>query len=132
MAFLLQSVRSRSALSHLLISAFFTYLLDSVWDIPAIIWWFAVVNGFEFSIFGFDKWCAKRNRKRTPESTFHLMGVLGAFPAIFAGRKIFNHKTSKKNFTIPMWILFILQVLVALAYIESITTNGNLLSFMLI
>lgn len=131
MPFFLHSVKSRSALYHVLTCALLTYLLDKAWDIPAIIWWFSVVNIFEFTMFGRDKWCAKNGWRRTPESTFHLMGALGGFPGIFAGRKFFKHKTVKKQFYIPMWILFAIQLLIALAYIEKTTTkNGTLLSFL--
>lgn len=130
MPFILYTTKGRSALYHILTCALFTYILDKAWDLPAIVWWFIALNIFEFLMFGKDKLCAIKGWRRTPESTFHLMGFLGGFPGIFMGRKVFKHKTSKKQFYIPMWILFALQVLLALAYIEQTTVkNGTLLGF---
>lgn len=72
---------------------------------------FIVINNiYLFFLVGADKKAAKEGEKRTPESTFLTLAFLGAFPALFYGRKIFRHKTIKKDFIYPMWALFILQI----------------------
>ena len=125
------STKTRSFIYHLLICVSIAYFLAGEFEIPFIGWWFIVTNIFEFTMFGKDKLRAKMDWSRTPESTFLIMGLLGAFPAILAGRKLFKHKTTKKEFVIPMWILFIIQVILAIAYIEQTSVKGEkMLSFL--
>jgi len=130
-ALLTHSTKLRSFFLHFFFCLSLSYILSGALNLPFIAWWFIVLNSFEFLMFGKDKLRAKMKWSRTPEITFLLMGLLGAFPAILAGRKIFSHKTTKKEFVIPMWILFIIQVLMAIAYLEKETVKGEkLLSFL--
>jgi uncharacterized membrane protein YsdA (DUF1294 family) len=119
------SVKVRSLLIHLIFCSVLTYIIDDKLVMPFIAWWFIVVNIFEFFMFGKDKLRAKMNWRRTPESTFLIMGFLGAFPGIFLGRVAFRHKTSKKKFYIPMWILFFVQLIITIAWIEHTTVKGQ-------
>lgn len=100
----------RSFILHCAISVFLTYFLSELLQVDAFMTWFFALNVVTFFSFGFDKLCAKRGAKRTPEMTYHLLGLVGGFPGIFAGRKLFNHKTSKLGFIIPMWIFFFVQL----------------------
>jgi uncharacterized membrane protein YsdA (DUF1294 family) len=75
--------------------------------------WLSAVNLVLFTSFGLDKFSSMKQWRRTPESTYFVLAVMGAFPGLFLGRRIFNHKTSKAAFIIPMWILFIGQILVS-------------------
>lgn len=119
------STKIRSFTLHFLFCALAAYALQNVSGIPFIGWWFIIVNVFEFLFFGKDKLRSKLKWSRTPESTFLVMGLLGAFPAILIGRKVFQHKTTSRKFILPMWTLFIVQILVALAYIEQSTVKGT-------
>jgi len=121
---LTNSTKIRSLCIHLVFCGIVTYVVNDKFVMPFIAWWFIVVNLFEFLMFGKDKLRAKMGWSRTPESTFLMMGLVGAFPGIFIGRIVFNHKTSKKQFYIPMWILFIIQLILALAWIEHNTVKG--------
>ena len=118
------SVKIRSLTLHVVTCWLLTYILDDKLVMPFIAWWFVVVNCFEFLMFGKDKLRARMQWSRTPESTFLIMGLLGAFPGIFIGRYLFNHKTSKKKFYIPMWILFFIQLILAIAWVEHTTVKG--------
>ena len=75
-----------------------------------LICWLLAVNGIMLLSFGYDKLASKLGSSRVPETTFFALAAGGAFPALFAGRKLFNHKTSKSSFSVPMWILFGLQL----------------------
>lgn len=119
------SIKVRSVLLHLLFCGLATYVVDDKLVMPFIAWWFVVVNVFEFFMFGKDKLRARMAWSRTPESTFLIMGFLGAFPGIFLGRVVFKHKTSKKKFYIPMFILFFVQVIIAIAWVEHNTVKGD-------
>lgn len=78
--------------------------------IPIHALYFIALNLVTFLSFGQDKWAAQNHKSRTPEMVFHLLGFLGAFPAIFIARKVFKHKTQKQSYIRSMWLFFILQI----------------------
>lgn len=64
-------------------------------------------NILVFLLYGFDKYCAKKSRRRISEKTLVLSALFeGAIGAIFA-MVIFNHKTSKAKFRflIPLFVI---------------------------
>lgn len=116
----------RSLSVHLLMGVLLMWVLSETLRINLGMAWFAAINIIAFCSFGWDKACAKAGWGRTPEMTYHLVGVAGGFPGIFAGRKVFNHKTSKLGFIIPMWIFFALQMAAATWFftdIEQVVTK---------
>lgn len=92
--------------------------VEKLTGMHALYGWFIFANIINFLSFGKDKYAAKKGWSRTPESTFLWLSFLGAFPALFAGRKYFRHKTVKKGFILPMWALFILQLALVVAYLQ--------------
>lgn len=112
---ILSRLKLRSVLFHVAVAAVLAWLIQQALLVDYVFTWFYGVNIVAFVSFGFDKLSAKSGGKdgRTPEMTYHILGLLGGFPAIFAGRKVFNHKTSKAAFIIPMWVLFFGQILIA-------------------
>lgn len=68
---------------------------------------FFIWNIFVFALFGFDKYRAKKQRRRVPERNLILASFLqGATGGIFA-MVIFNHKTAKPKFRflIPLFVI---------------------------
>ena len=63
-----------------------------------VLFWFVVANAATFLAFGFDKWRARRSRKRVPESTLVLLAALGGWPGGWVGMNWFGHKTAKWTF----------------------------------
>ncbi|MCD9086763.1 cold shock and DUF1294 domain-containing protein [Stenotrophomonas sp. SY1] len=51
-----------------------------------------------------DKAAAQRNRWRTPESTLHLIALLGGWPGALLAQGLFNHKVSKPSFQRTFWM----------------------------
>lgn len=96
---------------HLAFAIFWTYIFSETLQLDYSLGWFAGVNFVSFTSFGWDKFRSMGNGRRTPEMTYHALGLLGGFPGIFAGRKLFNHKTGKLGFIVPMWLLFFAQIL---------------------
>lgn len=97
-------------------SAGLAYVFYEIAQWEPILAWFGGVNIILFLLMGKDKLAAKTGVGRTPERTLLTLGVLGGFPSMFAARKLFNHKTTKRKFVLAMWALFALQ-LAALAYL---------------
>lgn len=100
---------------HALLALGLAVYVNVLLGLPVLAGWLVFVNVINFLSFGLDKYRAKKKWRRTPESTFLWLAFLGAFPALFLGRKAFRHKTVKKGFIWPMWLLFTLQLTLVLA-----------------
>jgi uncharacterized membrane protein YsdA (DUF1294 family) len=62
-----------------------------------------VLSGMLFVVYGQDKRWAATGRRRVPESTLHLLALLGGWPGGFVAQRIFRHKTSKRSFQVIFW-----------------------------
>ena len=61
-------------------------------------------------IYAIDKWKAKKNRWRIPESILLLLAVLGGSIGAWIGMKIWHHKTMHKKFKYGIPLIMILQI----------------------
>lgn len=60
-----------------------------------------------FVAYALDKSAAQRNAWRTPESTLHLLALVGGWPGALAAQRLLRHKSAKASFQ----IVFIATVL---------------------
>ena len=70
----------------------------------------AILNVITFFLYGIDKWKAKKNRWRIPESILLLLAVLGGSIGALMGMKIWHHKTMHKKFKYGIPLIMILQI----------------------
>jgi len=56
-----------------------------------------------FIAYGHDKMAAKNNRWRTPETSLHLLALLGGWPGALLAQKILRHKSRKQPFLTVFW-----------------------------
>ena len=70
----------------------------------------AILNVITFFLYGIDKWKAKKNRWRIPESILLLLAVLGGSIGAWMGMKIWHHKTMHKKFKYGIPLIMILQI----------------------
>ena len=56
-----------------------------------------------FAFYGTDKWLAKKEKRRIPEATLHMIDAFGGWPGGFLGQRVFRHKTQKVSFRILFW-----------------------------
>ena len=70
----------------------------------------AILNVITFFLYGIDKWKAKKDRWRIPESTLLLLAVLGGSIGALMGMKIWHHKTMHKKFKYGIPLIMILQI----------------------
>jgi uncharacterized membrane protein YsdA (DUF1294 family) len=61
-----------------------------------------------------DKRRAEAGAWRIPESTLHLLGLLGGWPGAFLAQRIFRHKNSKASFQLVFWTVVLLHEYLAL------------------
>ena len=70
----------------------------------------AILNVITFFLYGIDKWKAKKDRCRIPESSLLLLAVLGGSIGAWLGMKIWHHKTMHKKFKYGIPLIMILQI----------------------
>lgn len=56
-----------------------------------------------YSCYSRDKAAALNNRRRTPESTLHLMSLIGGWPGALIAQALLRHKTRKPSFLVGYW-----------------------------
>ena len=78
-----------------------------------------VMSGVTFIAYGLDKKRAGGLRRRIPERTLHVLGVLGGWPGALVAQRRFRHKTRKASFRLAFWFVVLLHVtlVMGLAYL---------------
>lgn len=128
---LINPTKLRSNLFYLGLTLALAYVMyDYFWflELNFIYSWLVVINLVVFVAMGRDKLAASLNMSRTPESTLLLMALAGGFPGLFTARKVFNHKTSDREFIAFMWFLFVVQIIGAAFYsgdLDHLITNKS-------
>lgn len=71
-----------------------------------------VINILSLLMFGYDKFKAKRNGWRIPESRFLILGLLGGAVGIYLGMRIFRHKTKHTLFVLGIPLLMVVNLVI--------------------
>ena len=53
--------------------------------------------------YGIDKSAAQTGAWRTPESTLHVLALMGGWPGALVAQNIFHHKSRKPSFQLAFW-----------------------------
>ena len=53
--------------------------------------------------YGIDKSAAQSGEWRTPESTLHVLALMGGWPGALVAQRIFRHKSRKPSFRFAFW-----------------------------
>lgn len=77
------------------------------------------VSTFAFLAYRSDKRAAEAGRERIPESTLHLLSLLGGWPGAFLAQRIFRHKTAKLSFQFVFWSTVLLHEYLAADFLLS-------------
>lgn len=73
-----------------------------------------IYNLLVFLTYGFDKFQARRDGRRTPEATLLWLTALAGGPGALVAMQVFRHKTRKFKFRFGVPVLTALQVSLAL------------------
>lgn len=79
--------------------------------ITKILIYLLVVNLISFFAMWLDKWKAKNDAWRIPESTLMAIALIGGSIGGIAGMYTFRHKTKKPKFFIGMPVILVLQII---------------------
>ena len=71
------------------------------------------INILTFLFYGIDKWRAKRNKWRIPESTLIWLAIVGGSIGALLGMYLFRHKTKHNKFAIGLPVILVLQAVLA-------------------
>ncbi|WP_338760776.1 DUF1294 domain-containing protein [Massilia sp. METH4] len=66
--------------------------------------WYACTSLACFILYAIDKRAARLGRRRTPERTLLLLGLVGGWPGGLLGQRLLRHKSSKTSFQVKFWI----------------------------
>ena len=90
-----------------------------------VVGWYAVLGLVTYLMYAKDKAAAQSNEWRTPESTLHLLSVLGGWVGAMVAQTYLRHKSQKVDFRMTYY----LTVLINLAGLLVLLTNKELLPF---
>lgn len=69
-----------------------------------------IMSGIAFLAYWIDKRRAARaSDRRIPESTLHVLGLMGGWPGAVIAQERFRHKTQKTSFRIMFWVTVLLH-----------------------
>lgn len=81
----------------------------------ALFIYLAGINLVAFLAFARDKHCARNGMWRVPEQTLLGLALIGGVIGIWAGRRVFRHKTRKQPFLSQLWLITGAQATLLLA-----------------
>ncbi len=73
---------------------------------------FLVVNVLEFIITGYDKFLARKQKRRIPENTLFFLAFIGGTIGLLTAMLIFRHKAAKTSFIIKFVGIILIQIVV--------------------
>lgn len=71
---------------------------------------FVLVSIVCFAFYAHDKRAARAGRRRTPESTLLILGLVGGWPGGFLAQRMLRHKNRKRSFQVQFWITVVLNL----------------------
>lgn len=79
---------------------------------------YVAVSIFTFIIYALDKSAARNQRQRTPESTLHLLSLIGGWPGALIAQQYLRHKSIKQTF---LWVFrfTVIVNVIALIWLQS-------------
>ena len=99
-----------------------------LWHLPAwVVTLYLLASVVTFILYAMDKSAAGKDGRRAPESTLHLLSLLGGWPGALIAQRLLQHKSSKTSFQMMFWITVVLNC--AAFFLLFRRTAGNLLGF---
>ncbi len=71
---------------------------------PALAGAYLVLSAVTFLLYGMDKASAAGGGRRVPESSLHILGLLGGWPGALVAQRLLRHKTRKTSFQLVFWL----------------------------
>ena len=72
---------------------------------------FLFLNIIAFILIGYDKYLAKKHKRRISEKTLLTFVLIGGTIGSGLAMLIFRHKTAKRSYLLKFWIIVSIQIL---------------------
>ncbi|MFB3386212.1 DUF1294 domain-containing protein [Flavobacterium sp. LAR06] len=72
--------------------------------------YFLFINIFVFILAAYDKYLARKNKRRIPENTLFFLEAIGGTIGLLLAMLLFKHKTSKTSFIVKFSAIFLIQI----------------------
>lgn len=72
--------------------------------------YFLLLNVFGFAVIAYDKYLAKKHKRRIPEKILLAFVLFGGTIGSGLGMLIFRHKTAKRSYLLKFWLIVIVQI----------------------
>ena len=120
-----RAINKNSVSSIIVVYIFAVFLVLSIFiaKLPALILaFYFVVSLFTFIMYAVDKSAAQNGDWRTPESTLHLLSLVGGWPGALIAQQKLRHKSKKQSFRTVFWATVVVNFSML---IWLLTPNGN-------
>lgn len=87
-----------------------------------VLGWYVVIGVLTYAVYAKDKQAAQQHNWRTPESTLHVLSLLGGWVGAMIAQHQLRHKTQKPKFRLRYY----LTVLINLAGLLYLISGGDL------
>lgn len=107
--------RRSGTFSYIVLVAFAVFFVVAtlLWALPIwVLGLYLVASLAAFCVYAIDKSAAKAGGWRVPESTLHLLGVLGGWPGAIIAQQTMRHKTQKLSFRRMFWLSVVVNIVV--------------------
>lgn len=84
-----------------------------VWR-PWLSGWVCVLSLATFAVYAWDKRRAMQGGDRAPESSLHLLALLGGWPGALLAQPLLRHKNAKISFQVLFWLIVAVHEYLAL------------------
>ncbi|WP_264552871.1 DUF1294 domain-containing protein [Flavobacterium sp. N2038] len=80
--------------------------------------YFLFINLLVFIIAGYDKYQARKNKRRIPENTLFFLALIGGTPGLLTAMLLFKHKTSKTSFIVKFLGILAFQIVLLIVFLK--------------
>lgn len=88
----------------------------------AVVGWYVLIGVVTYAMYAKDKSAAQQGTWRTPESSLHLLSILGGWVGAMLAQNYLRHKTQKSEFR----LVYYLTVIINLALLLYLISGGDL------
>lgn len=102
-----KSPPGRSKVPPLFAACFMAFIIVAVIikRLPgSILLLYVIASVVTFFAYHNDKFAARHDRWRTPESTLHLFALCCGWPGALAAQRLLRHKSAKESFQVMFWV----------------------------
>jgi uncharacterized membrane protein YsdA (DUF1294 family) len=70
---------------------------------------YVIISALTYALYAKDKSSAQKGNWRTPESTLHLLSLIGGWPGAIIAQSNLRHKSKKISFRVAYWVTVIVN-----------------------